>query len=150
MSGATEMSEDRLAELMVKVVDGVATPAEREELMTVAVADPALMHELESQQAFKATTDGWMARLEADLMVDRDRASPVRNVERGLGVALILVGIALVWGWGWVELIMDPSAPLPIRFGIGAMFAGGLLLLFHVVRVRWLSGERDPYKEVIR
>lgn len=149
-TSSDSIEEQRLAELMVKVVDRVATPAEREELMAVVVEVPDLRAELESQQAFKAVTDGWMSRLEADLAADRDRTNPVRRVERGLGVALILLGIAVMWGWVWVQLLMDPTAPPPIRFGIGALASGGLLLLFHVVRLRWFSGEPDPYAEVIR
>ena len=144
------LSEERLAELMVKVVDSVATPAEREELMQHVVDDPELQAEYESQMALKAVTDGWMSRLEADLAADRDRNNPVRNVERGLGVALFVFGIAVLWGWGVVESLMDPTAPLPVKIGLGAFGAGSLLLLTHVVRVRFFSGARDPYSEVIR
>ncbi|MCO4773701.1 MAG: hypothetical protein KDA24_26960 [Deltaproteobacteria bacterium] len=146
----SSLDEDRLAELMVKVVDRVATPAEREELMTLVVHDPELQQELDSQLAFKAVTDGWMSRLEADLAVDRGRASGVQNVERGLGIALFAFGIAVLWGWGVVEAAMDPSAPLPLRIGMAAFGAGSLLLLIHVVRTRWFAGDRDPYSEVIR
>lgn len=146
----TTLDEQRLAELMVKVVDKVATPAEREELMRFVVDDPDLRRELESQQAFKAVTDGWMDRLEADLAADRDRADVVRSAERGLGVGLVLLGLALLWAWGIVELLLDPSAPLPVKLGMGALGAGSLLLLVHVVRVRWFSGDADPYSKVIR
>ncbi len=146
----TTLDEQRLAELMVKVVDKVATPAEREELMRFVVDDPDLRRELESQQAFKAVTDGWMDRLEADLAADRDRADVVRSAERCLGVGLVLLGLALLWAWGIVELLLDPSAPLPVKLGMGALGAGSLLLLVHVVRVRWFSGDADPYSKVIR
>lgn len=144
------LSEDRLAELMVKVVDGVATPAEREELMAHAVNDPELRAELESQQAIKAVTDGWMARLEGDLAADRDRNSPARRTERGVGVGLLVFGVVLLWGWGWVQILLDPAAPTPVRLGIGSLAGGVLLLLLHVVRTRFFSGTRDPYDEVIR
>lgn len=144
------LSEDRLAELMVKVVDGVATPAEREELMAHAVDDPALRAELESQQAIKAVTDGWMARLEGDLAADRDRSSPARRAERGLGVGLLVFGVVLLWGWGGVQIVLDATAPLPVRLGIGSLAGGVLLLLLHVVRTRFFAGPRDPYDEVIR
>lgn len=146
----TPLDEQRLAELMVKVVDKVATPAEREELMRFVVDDPDLRRELESQQAFKAVTDGWMDRLEADLAADRDRNDVVRSAERGLGVGLVLLGLAVLWAWGIVELFLDPAAPLPLKLGMGALGAGSLLLLIHVVRVRWFSGDTDPYSKVIR
>ena len=63
------MNEERLAELLVKTTDGVASPAEREELMRHAVDHPEIQRELEAHLALKAVTDGWVARLAADLAV---------------------------------------------------------------------------------
>ncbi len=144
------LSDEHLAELMVKVVDSVATPAEREELMQHVVDDPELQAEYENQMALKAVTDGWMSRLEADLAANHDRTNPVRNAERGLGIALFVFGLAVLWGWGVVEAMMNPTTPVPLKVGLGAFSAGSLLLLVHVVRVRFFSGARDPYTEVIR
>ena len=118
--------------------------------MALAVADPALRRELEEQQAVKAVTDGWMRRLDADLQADRDRSSPVRRGERGLGVVLVVLGLCVLWGWGWVQVLLDASAPAPVRGGLGLLSAGVLLLLIHVVRTRFFSGDKDPYDEVIR
>ena len=45
-AGPPSLSEERLAELMVKVVDEVASPAEREELMSYLVSHPEERAEL--------------------------------------------------------------------------------------------------------
>ena len=66
-AGPPSLSEERLAELMVKVVDEVASPAEREELMSYLVSHPEERAELDAQRAIRAVTRGWGARLEADL-----------------------------------------------------------------------------------
>ncbi len=146
----TEMKAERFEELMVKVVDGVASPAEREELMSHVIEHPELRAELEAQQALKAVTDGWMSRLQADLAADHDRTSPARRGVRGVGVSLLLVGLAILTAWAPVELLLDETVPLWVKAGTGLCSAGALLLLFHVVQTRFLSGDKDPYDEVIR
>lgn len=144
------MNDERYEELMVKVADGAATPAEREELMAWVTDKPELRRELEEHQALKAVTDGWMARLEADLAADRDRKSPVRSAERGVGVALVLGGLCVLMVAGPILALADPEVPLAMKIGLGAAMAGALLLLIHVVRTRLSDRRHDPYKEVIR
>lgn len=144
------MSNERLEELMVKVVDGVASPAEKEELMAHVIDKPELRSELEAQQALKATTDGWMDRLQADLHADIDRRSPARRGIRGLGVTVLLVGLAILTAWGPVEMLLADDVPTWVKTGTALSCAGGLLLLAHVIYTRFLSGDRDPYDEVIR
>ena len=144
------MNDDRYEELLVKIVDRTANPAEREELMAWLVEKPELRRELEEQQALSASINGWMQRLEADLQADLQRNSPAGRLERGLGVALVLFGVAILTGWGFVEMVLEPEIPLLVRTAAGATIAGSLLLLVHFVRTRFLGDARDPYDEVIR
>lgn len=146
----TDMHTERLEELMVKVVDGVASPAEREELMTHVIDKPALRAELEGQQALKASTDGWMRRLEADLAADRDRTAPARRGIRGLGVGLLLVGLAILTAWAPIEMLFADDVPPWVKAGTVLTGAGTVLLLCHVIYTRFLGGDTDPYDEVIR
>jgi len=144
------MNPERFEELMVKVVDEVASPAEREELMAYLVDKPELMEELEAQRSLKAITDGWVRRLEHDLAQDRHERSPLLRLERALGWTLLLVGIAILSGWGLTEAMLDPEVPVWARVGLGAGIAGTLVLLFSVVRWRLSTWKSDPYNEVIR
>ena len=136
------MTDERLAALMVKRVDGVATPAECEELMAHLVDHPELHAELEDQLTLKALTDGWLPRLEGDL------ASHEPALAATLGAALLLGGLALLLGFGVAEVRLDPPAPAAVKGGLTLVSAGSLLLLFHLVRARILA--RDPYDEVVR
>lgn len=146
----TELHEDRLAELMVKVVDGVASPAETEELMSHVIDKPELRAELDGQRAIKATTDGWMARLQADLAADHDRTSTSRRGVRGLGVLLLLAGFAILTGWPLSELFLADDVPFWMKTGTALSCAGAILLTAHMIWTRFLSGTADPYDEVIR
>lgn len=135
------MTEERLATLMVKTVDGVSTPAEKEELMAWLVDHPELAAELEDQLAAKALTDGWLERLRADLEPRRD------PVSAGAGW-MIAAGLALLICWGLVEAMMASDVPIIIRTGSALTLAGSLLLAGHLVRKR--IGTQDPYDEVVR
>ncbi len=144
------MTDERLAELMVKVADGAATGAEREELMAWIADKPALRAELDAHRALKATTDGWMARLEADLMEDRARASGPRKAIGGAGVWLLVAGLAVLTFASPVLAIQDPEVPLGIKAGMGLTFAGAAVLLTAVIVGRLKDRKSDPYTEVIR
>jgi ferric-dicitrate binding protein FerR (iron transport regulator) len=142
------MTEERLHELMVTVVDGVASPAEREELMSYLVRRPDLRVEFEAQQALKASTDGWMRRLEADLAAAAERGAGRRHW-RGLGLGLLILGVAVLSVGAGMELAADADVPLSIKVGLALLAIGFAALLLPLVRARFLSGRRDPYDDII-
>jgi len=144
------MTEERLAELMVKVVDQVATAEEREALMSHIQGDVEMQKELEAHMAIKAVTDGWVQRLDYDLSLDRHDAQPVWAALRALGVGLLVLGFTVLGAWGVVELFIDPEAPLWLKIGVGLCGAGIWLLALSVVRWRWVTHRDDAYREVIR
>ncbi len=77
------MNTERLEILMVRVVDGLASPAERAELDSALEARPELRRELETHMAIKMTTDQWVRRLDLDLAEDALRTNPtIRWVNR--------------------------------------------------------------------
>ncbi len=144
------MTEERLAELMVKVTDDVATAAEREELMSYIAGQEDLRKELESHMAMKAVTDGWVERLEYDLAIDKHDSSAGAGIERLIGVGLLIVGTGVLTGWGTVELFADPEAPMYVKAGVGMLVSGTLVLLFSAIRWRMSTSKDDRYTEVIR
>ena len=143
-AGPPSLSEDRLAELMVKVVDEVASPAEREELMSYLVSHPEDRAELDAQRAIRAVTRGWGARLEADLRARQ--ASSWQLTAQRVGLALLLGGVALLMGFGLVEATLDVQAPWPVRLGVGAL-TGGLVLTLGGLAAQRLN-HHDPYDDV--
>lgn len=144
------MKPERFEELVTRAVDALATPSERQELMAWLVDHPEARREYEAHLGLKALTDGWVARLEHDLVHDDWEAAPLVRAERGLGVFLVTVGLAVLSGWGFVELMLDAEVPAVVRWATAGLLGGTLLLLFSVVRWRLATHASDPYNKVIR
>lgn len=143
------MTEDRLAELMVKRADGLATEAEEEELMRHLEDHPELERELAAHTALGTVTEAWAHRLVADAREDGWTASVLTRGERGLGLGLVVAGTALLTGFGLWELVLDPEAPWWVKAGTVLLFAGLGVLTVSVARWKWQQG-KDPYEEVVR
>ncbi len=144
------MNQERYEILMVKVVDGVATPAERDELMSWVIDKPELRKELESHQAVKAVTDGWVERLLVDIAEDGVRDSGANKLGVGLGLGALLVSALVLFGWGLGQLFVDPEIPLVVQLGVAGLALGSFLLLGVVVRGRLITRKTDKYEDVIR
>ncbi|HHO50994.1 MAG TPA: hypothetical protein ENK18_09025 [Deltaproteobacteria bacterium] len=143
------MTEARLEELMVRVVDGLADATERQELMAHLVDRPDLQVELDAHLALKATTDGWMERIGVDALSDARARDPVQRVERAVGLSLILGGISVLAGFWLIELLIS-AAPLWMKLGTSGVLAGLTILLISVIRGRLATHHADRYSEVIR
>ena len=144
------MTEERLAQLMVKSVDGVASPMEKEELMSHIVGKPDLYREYELQLALKTVTDGWVGRLALDSAEDAHAAQALSFIEQGVGTTFVLLGLGLLTGGGIYTAITSPEAPFFIRYGLPLFAAGALILLGSAIRWKIQTGKSDKYTEVTR
>ena len=66
------MNDQRIAELMTLVTDGLATEAERSELLRHVEANPDLRDELDAHLRIKAISDQWVERLNLDRKLPRE------------------------------------------------------------------------------
>ena len=144
------MNTERLEILMVRVVDGLASPAERAELDSALEARPELRRELETHMAIKMTTDQWVRRLDLDLAEDALRTNPTIRWVNRIGMTFAAAGFAILTGYGLVAVLLDPEAPLWIRAGMGLFGGGSALLMGSAIVHRFRTWKSDAYKEVIR
>ena len=119
-------NQERYEELVVKVVDGMATPAERQELMAWVHDKPELRAELQEHLGLKAITDDWVERVRFDEVQDAYDARKSPQLVNLLGVALVLLGSAVVLLPALQELATDPDVPLGIVLGLVVSAAGPL------------------------
>lgn len=150
MSTPKTPSPPRIEALMVRAADGLATPAEHEELMAHLIHHPELRAELEAHRAVAELTEGWADRLALDLALDTHRQAGLSVWEKGVGLVLFLGGLALILGWALPPLLTDETVPAPIRLGLAAVFGGLFVLFAGAVRWRLKTRKSDRYSEVIR
>ena len=141
------MSENRIAELMVRVTDGVASASEEEELGVYLNKDSSLREELEAHMQMKAISDRWIERLALDKESPRGGED---NPVRYLGATLFIAGWAILAGFGLVEILMSRDEPLWVRVGLGSMIAGAMMIFTSLLIDRIKNRKKDKYTEVIR
>ncbi|MBD3170634.1 MAG: hypothetical protein GF307_14210 [candidate division Zixibacteria bacterium] len=76
------------------------------------------------------------------------------RLERGIGWLLFSSGaiVLLVFGiWNILEnFFMDSSIPVVVRFGVGTLITGAVILLVSIVRERLFLRKHERYDEVQR
>ena len=144
------MTEEKIEALMVKVVDELASDAERQELMTFLADRPELMKELEAHQALRAVSGGWVERLNQDLIAASGSASMSQGYGYSLGAILLFGGLAVLMLGGVAEFWADPEVPLWAQAGLSSLGMGSLILLIRAVYIRSTHYKHDPYREVQR
>jgi len=139
---------------MMAELDGELSTQQREEFDRLLAGDETLRNEWDKLRQVKEVTDTMGYREPPEEIWEGYWSSVYNRFERGVGWILASVGGLLVGGWGiWKgvhELLMDTGLPAFFKFGLFAMLFGGLILLFSVVREKWFTHVRDPYKEIQR
>jgi hypothetical protein len=81
-------------------------------------------------------------------------SSLYRKMERGLGWFLASAGAVVLLCYGLFQalekFLLDPTVPLLIKFGMGALVIGLVILLVSLIRERYFAYKHDRYREVIR
>lgn len=140
---------------MMAALDGECTPAERQALDALLAAHPELAAEWAQLVRVKEVMSGMSLKRPPEEIWDGFRASVLHRTERTIAWTLIAAGAVVlgVWlAWEWIDrFAADATVPTAIKLAVGALIAGGVLLLVSVVRERLFLRRRDPYsREVIR
>jgi hypothetical protein len=148
------MTEARWQELLMKVVDGVASESERQEFDQLLEADAALRDEYTAMLRIKETTDQMQYVEMPDSFWDDYWHGIHNRLERGLGWTLLIVGAALIVGFVIFEFFrsffLDGSVSIILRLGVLIAILGTLVLLISVLREKLFARKRERYKEIVR
>ncbi len=148
------MSEARWQELLMKVVDEVATDAERQEFDALLQADTTLRDEYKAMLHIKEVTDKMQYVEMPDSFWDDYWQGIHNRLERGLGWTLLVVGAALIVGFVIFEFFrsffLDGTVSIILRLGVLIAILGTLVLLISVLREKLFARKRERYKEIVR
>ncbi|MFH2054616.1 MAG: hypothetical protein ABIJ61_01545 [bacterium] len=149
------MSEERLQELMMKVIDGVATEAEQQEFeQLLGDANPEMRDEYTAMRRIKEVTDEMQYKEMPDSFWEGYWSAVHNRLERGIGWTLLVIGAARVGGFAIFEFFrcffLDGSISIILRLGALIAILGSLVLLISVFREMLFARTRERYKEIER
>jgi anti-sigma factor RsiW len=154
MNPVDDRDLDRAHALMMAVLDGEGTAADRHELEAALAREPHLQVEWDRLRRVKEVTMTFGIAQPPEEAWDRFQRSVPHRTERGIAWFLIAAGLAVLGAaalWAWIEKWIATDLPWVIKAASGALLLGVALLIVSVLRERWYLHRRDPYsKEVLR
>ena len=148
------MRHEHYEHLLLRVVDGVATDAERAEFS----AHIRSCEECRREYGEFKDLEELMATIKLkDLSEDARAAywhSLYNRLERGLGWILLSIGVILVLGFGgfWLirEFIINPTVSVILKIGVCAVLLGFIVLLVSVLKERLFVRRYDKYSKEVK
>ena len=154
MNPEQEPPLDRAHALMMAVLDGECTDADRRELDVLIASRPEVAADWARLQRVKEVTMTMDLARPPEEAWDRYRRTVLHRTERTIAWLLIGVGLGILAAtslWLWIESWLSSDLPLFVKIAMSAVMIGAALLLVSIVRERVYLFRRDPYsKEVER
>jgi len=149
------MKDEEIQALMMKVVDGVASPEEERSLAAAIREDEKWKDELKAFRHIKEVTDQIRFKELPDTYWSGYWTGVYRRLERGLGWLLTSLGVMFLLGFagykGLTGLYSDPNLPLVVKIGVSLAGLGIIIMTVSVLRERLFARKHERYeKEVER
>jgi hypothetical protein len=146
------VSEDRKKELLMKVVDCVATEGELKELEGYIQTDSALADEYKAFKRIKEVTDSIMFKELPDSYWKGYWENIYNRLERGLGWIFFSIGAIILLAYGGYKLFSDfflsDEVSLILKIGVALGGVGVIILLVSILREVLFARSKERYKEV--
>jgi hypothetical protein len=146
--------DEEIKSLMMKIVDGVATPEDQRQFEEAAKDDPALETELRAFRKIKEVTDQMQYKEMPDSYWEGYWANVYRRTERAAGWIFLSVGAVILLAsflfFGMWSFFFDPNVPIAIKLGIGIGGLGLIIMIVSVLRERLFARHRDRYEREVQ
>lgn len=149
-----QLPNERVRSLMMAALDNECSPAERRELEEALQQDPALQSEWRELQRVKEVATMMSVRKPPEEVWSSYWAQVYARNERKVAWLLISIGAVVLLAWGLWQFILNilGAMGLPdfIKFAIGILSLGIVVLAVSVVREKLFVNKHDPYKDIER
>lgn len=146
--------KDRFHILMMGAIDNELTPDEQAEFESLLQTDDHYRQEFDQYKRLKEVTTQMRFSSPPIEVWDAYWLNIYNRLERGIGWLLFSIGAMILLAFGGFKLVEELLADSAISwvFKAGVLFLiGGLaILLVSVIRERWFTYKKDPYKEIVR
>ncbi|HEQ99785.1 MAG TPA: hypothetical protein ENO22_10645 [candidate division Zixibacteria bacterium] len=146
------MSDNRKKELLMKVVDELATGDEKREFAELMKADSALEEEYRSFKEIKEVTDTIMFKDLPDSYWEGYWQGIYNRLERGIGWIFFSIGAIILLAFGayhfLIDFFMSETIALLVKIGVAVGGLGLIILLVSIIREVLYARKHERYKEV--
>ena len=140
--------------MLMEFIDGELAPRDVQRIEDHLAVCVACRRE---ERAYRRLEEGTQQMADEELQgIDIDAAweNIYRRLERAFGWLLLSIGLIILTGYGaWhflQDFLLDSTAPLLLRVGVGAGVAGMIVLLISIGRERLFFYRTERYREVQR
>jgi len=149
------MENEEIQQLMMKVVDGVASPEEEKTLAEAIRGNESWESELRAFKKIKEVTENMQFKELPDSYWVGYWSGVYRRTERALAWILLSVGLMVVCAFaaymGLSEFYADAEVSLTLKIGVSAAVLGGIIMIVSILRERVFARKHERYeKEVAR
>ena len=148
------MENEDIRTLMMRVVDGLASPEEKAALADATRGHEEWETELRAFTKIKEVTDGMRFKDLPDSYWPGYWESVYRRLERGLGWILASVGAMILLSvgayTGLSRLYSDPNVSLIVKIGVAAAGLGGIIMLISFLRERFFARKHERYEKEVQ
>ena len=149
------MQNEEIQALMMKVVDGVASPKEEETLARAIRGDERWESELRAFRKIKEVTENMQFKELPDSYWSGYWKDVYRRTERASAWILLSIGLMIVIGFsaymGLSRFYADPDVGVTLKIGVSLAALGGIIMIVSIVREKLFARNHERYeKEVER
>ena len=146
--------KDRFHILMMGEIDEELSPDEKAEFEKLLISNEEFKKEFDQYKKLKEVTTEMRFSSPPIEMWDGYWLNIYNRLERGIGWLLFSIGSIILLTFGGFKLVeallMDSNISWIFKAGVLFIMGGLAVLLVSVIRERWFTFKRDPYKEVVR
>lgn len=140
--------QQHVAEKLSGYVDGELTQQERQKVELHCKECKECSKNLEDLVSLKQRiASGMLSEIGEDKWRE-DMQDPTVRSSRSLGWILFIAGILVAAAVGLYAFVADDGTPIWMKLIMVAIYGGLVVLLYSVVRQRWLEQKTDKYKDV--
>ena len=149
------MNDEEIRQLMMKVVDGVASPEEEKAMSEAVENNEILKSELRAFNKIKEVTENMQFKELPDSYWTGYWDDVYRRTERALAWILMSIGLIAVIGFSAYKalswLYSDPDISILLKAGVSMALLGVIIMIVSILRERMFARKREKYeKEVER
>jgi anti-sigma factor RsiW len=147
------MKDEEIQRLMMKMVDGIASPEEERAMAEAIRGDERWGAELRAFRKIREVTEAMRLEDLPDGRWDGYWEDIYRRTERALGWILLSVGLMAALGYAaWAALsgfFADSAVSGILKIGVSLALSGGIILLVSIVRERLFARKHERYEREV-